>query len=402
MAEAPAPKAKTQETILLLGVAGFCSIALVRACDALVPAFAREFDVSIVEAAMPVLAYAFAYGAGQLVYGPIGSRMGPFRLATIGCAVTALLTLMCAFASTLDQLVMARIAAGLAAGSIIPMGTAFIGETVAYEERQSTIARYLSGAIIGSIFGFTLSGLFAEYLDWRWVFMTFGIGLAATAVGLWRCWLKLPLRGAQATKPPRFSKQYAAIMLRRWPVTILTLAALLGGFAFGVIPLIAMTLSQSYGMSEFQIGIVLGALGVGALIYTLVSQRIVKRFGELGSARWGAGIAAASFLLMCVPWGPMPIVIGCFGSGFGYMMLNSALQVNATQMSPDNRPVAMSLFAASIFIGQAAGVAVYSLIGPVIGFVAAALLSALGILGVGFIFAVAKTRHIARTQASTI
>jgi predicted MFS family arabinose efflux permease len=50
-------------------------------------------------------------------------------------------------------------------------------------------------------------------------------------------------------------------------------------------------------------------------------------------------------------------VVGCLIAGLGFYMLHNTLQVNATQMAPERRGAAVSLFAFCYFFGQSVGVA---------------------------------------------
>jgi predicted MFS family arabinose efflux permease len=50
------------------------------------------------------------------------------------------------------------------------------------------------------------------------------------------------------------------------------------------------------------------------------------------------------------------IIPAAFLLGIGYYMLHNTLQTNATQMAPQVRGTAVSLFASAFFLGQSAGV----------------------------------------------
>ena len=391
-AREPVVDAANAPAILLLSLAGFFSIALLRSCDPLVPEIARSFGVSIAEAAAPVLAYAMAYGVGQLVFGPIGSRIGTFRTATIGCTLTAAFSLLGAFVVSLDQLVAARTIAGFAAGAIVPMSIAFIGETVPYGDRQATLARLMTGAILGSIAGFAVSGMLAQYVDWRYMFVLLSLGLAGVTAGLWRY---LP-RLAASSRPSGGSigsphRQYARILSQRWPRVVLAAVAIEGA-VFGVIPFIAALLALHHGLGNLGIGAVLGCLGAGSLVFALTARRIIGTLGEFGCARLGGTIALGGFALVALsPTTPL-VVLGAFAVGLGYMMLHNTLQANATQMVPDDRSGAVSLFAFCLFTGQAAGVALFAAITPVVGYQPAILGGGVTVLLVGLAFAAAKRR----------
>ena len=49
-----------------------------------------------------------------------------------------------------------------------------------------------------------------------------------------------------------------------------------------------------------------------------------------------------------------------FALGFGFYMLHTTLQANATQMAPRARGAAVSLFAAAMYLAQSAGIALAS------------------------------------------
>ena len=71
-----------------------------------------------------------AYGVFQLVYGPVGDRLGKYRVIAWACAVSALTTLACALAPTFPLLVVARFLAGGTAAAMIPLSMAWIGDNV--------------------------------------------------------------------------------------------------------------------------------------------------------------------------------------------------------------------------------------------------------------------------------
>lgn len=382
------------QAIVLLSLAGFFSIALLRSCDPLVPEIARSFDASIASASAPVVAYAVAYGMGQLLFGPVGSRLGTFRTATIGCTFAAVFSLLCAFVASLDQLVAARALAGFAGGGIVPMSIAFIGETVPYNHRQATLARMMTGAILGSIAGFSISGMLAHYMDWRVIFALLSLGLAAVTLGLW---LHLPRLAGRAA--PRSGalvnplRQYARIIRLRWPRVVLVAVAIEGA-VFGVVPFIGVLVAREHGVGNLGIGAVLGCLGLGSLTFAVFAGRIIARLGEFGCARIGGAVALGGFALVAVSPASLMVGVGAFVAGLGYMMLHNTLQANATQMVPDDRSGAVSLFAFCLFTGQASGVALYALITPLVGYRPAVMASGIIMLVIGLAFAAAKQRMV--------
>ena len=51
-------------------------------------------------------------------------------------------------------------------------------------------------------------------------------------------------------------------------------------------------------------------------------------------------------------------MLGCGITGMGLYMLHNVLQTQATQMAPEDRSTALTLFASVLFLGQSMGVAI--------------------------------------------
>ena len=75
----------------------------------------------------------------------------------------------------------------------------------------------------------------------------------------------------------------------------------------------------------------------------------------------------------------------CLFSGMGFYMLHNTLQTQATQMSPEQRGTAVSLFAFALFSGQSVGTGAASVI--VDAWSTGAVLAAcgIGLAGLGFV-----------------
>ncbi|NBS48468.1 MAG: MFS transporter, partial [Betaproteobacteria bacterium] len=134
-------EAATRRAIALLSLATFSSMVSQRICDPMLPALSREFGVPLAVAAQVVSMFAVVYGISQLFYGPMGDRLGKFRVvtwATLGCGVASVGAVL---APTLDALVLARMGVALGAGAIIPLALAWTGDAVPYARRQETLAR---------------------------------------------------------------------------------------------------------------------------------------------------------------------------------------------------------------------------------------------------------------------
>ncbi|MEV3987618.1 MFS transporter [Streptomyces sp. NPDC049837] len=352
-------------SLLLLAIAAFASSASMRICDPLIPEFVRSFGVTEGSASWVISAFSIAYGSLQILYGPAGDRHGKYRVVAIVTTACALATLAAAVAPTFTWLVVARVAAGASAAAIIPMSMAWIGDEVPYERRQATLARLLTGQILGVIAGQVLGGLFADTLGWRWCFALLAGVFSTAAVLLWR-----RLAGAPPVPPPDPARRRSPLAgalevlgLKR-AQCILAIVFVEGMAVYGPFAFVPAYLHAHFHTPLTAAGLIAGTYGLGGLLYALAVTRLLNRIGERGFALAGGVILGIGFLAYATaPAWAWALPAGAL-TGLGFYMLHNTLQTHATQMFPERRGTAVSMFVSAFFLGQSAGTAV---MGPLIG-----------------------------------
>lgn len=353
----------TTPMLRLIGLAAFCSMASMRVCDPMLVALSVEYKISTGDASAVIAAFAVAYGVLQLVYGPLGDWLGKVRViigATAACAVFSALT---AVAPQFPLLVAARAAMGAAAAGIIPLSMAWIGDQVAYAQRQETLARLMAAVVMGMMAGQWFGGLATETLGWRSALAGLAVLFAVAAALLFRHArasgvLRSPARAAGAAPFSLVGYLAAARALLRVPRVRWVLAAVTieGGLAFGTLAFVPARMTDGFGLSAAAAGGVMVLYGVGGLVYSMFARRWLALLGERGLALAGGMLVGVG--LLALAWGPGLVwaVPGCFLAGVGFYMLHNTLQVQATQMAPEARGTAVTLFACLLFLGQSTGV----------------------------------------------
>ena len=353
------PAQTERSSLRVMGLAGFASMASMRLCDPMLVVLGQEFQVTTGEASRVVSSFAVAYGVLQLFYGPLGDRFGKLRviaLAVLACAVFSAITSM---ASDLTLLVVMRGFMGAAAAGIIPLSMAWIGDQVAYDRRQETLAKLMGYTVSGMMVGLWFGGFAAEHLGWRNAFAVVSALFATAALMLWRKLRSTPAPVLLAASPSvmaSFANTFQ--MLRVVRVRhVLTVTAIEGALVFGSMAFIPTHLHQQFDMSVVFAGSVMMLYGVGGLLYSQLARRWLGWLGgERGLVR--AGVASIVLGLLTLAWAHQPALgmLGCFAAGFGFYMLHNTLQVQATQMAPASRGTAVTLFACLLFFGQSIGV----------------------------------------------
>ncbi|MES3015233.1 MAG: MFS transporter [Pseudomonadota bacterium] len=392
--------------IIALSLAAFASGISLRLTDPLLPLFAREFSTSPGRAAAVITAFSIAYGVSQLFFGPVGDRFGKYRVIAWACAACAVTTTLCGLAQGFSQLVAARLLAGATAAAIIPLAMAWIGDVVPYERRQPVLARFLIGQILGLSAGVLVGGYAADHLSWRVPFFGIGLGFVAISLALFALDRRLPAHArvqnrAQGHPLRRMANEFAQVLATPWARVVLVTVFLEGGFLYGAFAFIATHLHQTFGLALATAGSIVMLFGFGGLLFALASTWLVRRLGEVGLTSLGGIFLAASLLaigLAPVWWWTMP---ACFVAGLGFYMLHNTLQINATQMAPERRGAAVSAFASSFFLGQAAGVALDGALVTLWGTGAVIAFGAAGVLVVALAFSRLRARRLASTATAT-
>jgi predicted MFS family arabinose efflux permease len=143
---------------------------------------------------------------------------------------------------------------------------------------------------------------------------------------------------------------------------ILTMICVEAIATFGVMTFIPAYLHQRFGISLFHAGVVVATVGLGGLGYTLFARRWVKALGPRRLARSGGLLLGVAFLLLGLGTGLALGGAGLRPAGLGFYQLHNTLQTLATQMAPEARGTALSLFAFCFFLGQAIGVSAGALV----------------------------------------
>jgi len=368
-------------------------------CDALLPLIGRDFDVSTGRAAAVVTGFSIAYGSVQAILGPIGDRFGKFKTIIFAALAGVVMSLLCARADTLGGLIFARIAAGAASAAIIPLALAWIGDTIPYHARQPVLARFLTGQILGIVFGQAAGGVIGDVAGWRAAFVTLAALFAVAVVALGNEVRTNPLTRSPPVADTRgLRATFAALrpmLSRRFVRLVLAIVFLEGVLMFGSFAFVGAYLHSQFGLSFGATGALLAIYGAGGLSYTFLAKRLVSRLGE-GGLSWAGGLLMG-VALAGIAFAPNPAAAGfaIFIAGLGFYMLHNTLQTNATQMAPDARGAAVAFFASSLFLGQAAGVGINASLIDRYGAAPGLMLSAVGLPLVGWFF----SRHVKRKIA---
>ncbi len=378
-------------TIVILAIAGFASTFAGRISDPLVNVIAIDLAASVKSIALLATAFALPYALIQPVLGPFGDALGKLRVMRLCLVVLVAALIASAFMPDAGSLFAMRVITGAAAGGIIPLALAAIGDRVGMEGRQLAISRFLVAVILGQLAGSTLSGLLADLVGWRAVFFLAGsvaaVALVAASVGV----------SGRPEKRSAFSyavamKRYRALLANPRARALFALVFFEAIAILGVLPFIAPILSAREAGGAAEAGLALAGFAAGGLIYSLIIRWLLRHLGMYRMLILGGALGAIALisLIFAAHW--LVVAAALTVQGLGFYMMHNSFQTQVTELSADARGSAVALHACSFFGGGAAGPVIFGYGSTYLGEVATLAALAGLILSLGFIAAWALAR----------
>ena len=191
---------------------------------------------SINDVSWVITAYVVAAAATTPLWGKLGDRHGRKPLLRLSLGLFVVSSALCGATQDITQLIVMRMVQGAAAGGLMTLAMAAVGDLVPPRERGRYQGYIAATFAIATIVGPLLGGLLVDHASWRWVFfVNLPIGLGAL-VGLSRT---LP---APDLEPPGRSLDSAGAVLLAGATSALMLTCIWGGerYAWDSAPILGL------------------------------------------------------------------------------------------------------------------------------------------------------------------
>ena len=170
-----------RRTLLILGVG---LLGFVLAQTTVVPALGemqRDFGASAGDITWLVTAYLLVASIATPIFGRLGDMFGKQRLLAISLGAFAVGSVVCAFAGTLELMIVGRALQGLG-GGVFPLSFGVVRDEFPKGKVPTGIALLGATAAIGSSIGLPLGGILTDGPGYHWIFIVAAImGGLATA-----------------------------------------------------------------------------------------------------------------------------------------------------------------------------------------------------------------------------
>ena len=128
---------------LVVGILVLSSSVSIMSTDLYTPSLpdlATWFDTTPTRVKLTISLNMLAFGLAQLIHGPLSDRFGRKPVLLVSLIAVAVLSLVCAAAQTIDQLIVARILLGVAAAAEAVVGLAIIKDLYTEKEQVKALA----------------------------------------------------------------------------------------------------------------------------------------------------------------------------------------------------------------------------------------------------------------------
>jgi MFS family permease len=312
-----------QTTVVLLALVLALDAADRSAVGALAPSLKDAFGIGNTQIGLLAAAFSIVGSLATLPMGVLADRVTRVTLLGVSVAVWSVAMGATGFAISFAMLFATRMALGVLTAAAGPPVSSLIGDLSPVDLRGRVMAWVRTGELVGSGFGFLLSGIVLVLFSWRGVFLAFALVGFVVAVQIAR--RPEPERGAgdesqpasahdqrlydlveeahieprpravlQGSQRDRSLRWALAYTLRIPTILIVIVAGSLGDFFFSGLQVFAVVFAvDEYGISQAGAALLVPVIGAGAAIGLVAGGRLgdalIERGHIAGRIGWRSG-----------------------------------------------------------------------------------------------------------------
>lgn len=162
----------------------------------MLPTLIEILDTSVANVSLPHIQGSLSAGQDEVTWvltsylvsnavvipmsGWLARVMGRKKYLLTSIIVFTISSVLCGFATSLEEIVIFRVVQGMGGGGLQPMSQAILLETFPTEERGLAMGIFGMGVVLGPILGPLVGGYLTDNYSWRWIFyINLPVGLIA-------------------------------------------------------------------------------------------------------------------------------------------------------------------------------------------------------------------------------
>ena len=167
----PALNPKRWWILLVVQISTLAFGIAITSTNVVVPQIRGALSLTTEEGAWIVTLFLVAAAVATPMTGWLAAKLGWRRFMVTTLAGFTLSSLACGLATSLETLLLARVAQGLFGAPLMPMGQGMLMATFPRRMHALVLMLWGTGAVMGPTLGPILGGVMAESLNWRWSFL---------------------------------------------------------------------------------------------------------------------------------------------------------------------------------------------------------------------------------------
>lgn len=262
------------------------------------PTLARVYATDAARVQLTLSVFLAGFACGQLFYGPLSDRFGRRPILLGGLLLYFIASIGCVLAGSIETLIVARFVQALGACAGPVLGRAIVRDVWGASESARIIA-YIGGAMaIAPLLGPTLGGFLTVLFGWQANFVALALFSGIQCVAVARMLAESNLqRDPHATTVRVMAGNFGRLLADRRYVGYLLTFSFSYSALFAFISGSSFVLTERFGLAPQVYGMCFGVVVAGYLIGSLLSGRLVRRFGSdrlLACGAWLGALAGAT------------------------------------------------------------------------------------------------------------
>ena len=244
------------------------------------PGLTQDLGASMAQAQLTLTALLLAFGASQLVWGPVSDRFGRRPVLLVGMVAYLLASVAAALSPSMDQLIVWRTLQGIAMGAGVMCARAIVRDLYEPDQGATVMSKGLSGLGVIACLAAPLGGVLTAVFNWHAALLALAVFGAATLVLIaWRFEETVPQKNPQALQWRRMLPIWWLILRTPQFVAFSALSMASYGGLFTFLAASSFVYIRVLGFSTTQYGLTMFLNSFIYLLGTFACRRLVARFG---------------------------------------------------------------------------------------------------------------------------
>jgi len=282
------------------------------------PGMTQELGASMPQAQLTLTALLLAFGASQLIWGPLSDRFGRRPILILGMAAYVAASVGSALSPSIGVLLVWRTLQGAAMGAAVMCARAIVRDLYQPAQGASVMSKGLSGLAVIACLSAPLGGVMTAWFNWHATLMVLAIfGAGALALIAWRFEETVRQKNPRALEARHLVKTWVTILRNPTFQAFSALAVFSYCGLFTFLATSSFVFIRVLGYTTTQYGLVMLHSSAVYLVGTFLCRYLLTRMGVRKAVAIAGGLSLAGGTLMGV------LALTGFQSGWSIMIPQS-------------------------------------------------------------------------------